>query len=155
MELHRGEGAGAEDGWAHWRSSVFWRHGPESRNELMTPGGGRALSAFTVQSMADLGYSVDVSQASPYTLHDPAAKASAKISVSAPSILGGVRTWQFEGAERILGRRVTFDLPDNQRPWGGGFPSHAEPDLTCGAGQMNEPIYVVDPQGRIVRTISR
>ena len=118
-------------------------------------GGGGPLSAITVQSLADLGYGVDVTQADPYSLPRAAGKASAKIAVSAPSILGDDQTWQFEGAERILGRRVTFDLPDNQRTWGGGSPSHAEPDLTCGAGQMDEPIYVVDPQGRIVRTINR
>ena len=131
---------------SHWRRSVFG-------DEVM--GGGGPLSAITVQSLADLGYGVDVTQADPYSLPGAAGKASATIAVSAPSILGDDQTWQFEGAERILGRRVTFDLPDNQRTWGGGSPSHAEPDLTCGAGQMNEPIYVVDPQGRIVRTINR
>ena len=133
---------------AHWRYAAL-------PGELMGPRGGPALSAITVQSIADLGYGVDVTLADAYTLPGAAGKASAKIAVSTPSILGDDQTWQFEGAERILGRRVTFDLPDNQRTWGGGSPSHAEPDLTCGAGQMNEPIYVVDPQGRIVRTINR
>ena len=132
----------------HWRVPVL-------RGELMGPGGGGALSAITAQSLADLGYGVDATQADPYTLPGAAGKASAKIAVSAPSILGDDRTWQFEGAERILGRRVSFDLPDNQRTWGGGSPSHAEPHLTCGAAQMNEPIYVVDPRGHIVRTINR
>ena len=132
----------------HWRVPVL-------SGELMGPGGGGALSAITVQSLADLGYGVDATQADPYVLPGAAGKASAKIAVSAPSILGDDRTWQFEGAERILGRRVSFDLPDNQRTLGGGSPSHAEPDLTCGAAQMNEPIYVVDPRGHIVRTINR
>ena len=38
------------------------------RGELMGPRGGPALSAITVQSMADLGYGVDVTQADAYTL---------------------------------------------------------------------------------------
>ena len=32
--------------------------------------------------------------------------------------------------------------------------THAEPEWACGVGQAQEPIYVVDPQGRIVRTIN-
>ncbi len=83
---------------SHWRFSVFW-------GELMAGGG--ALSAITIQSLADLGYNVDVTQADPYTL-GAAAKASAKIAAPA---------------------------------------THAH-------GEQREPIYVVDPQGRIVRTIS-
>ena len=31
----------------------------------------------------------------------------------------------------------------------------AEPQWTCGVGQQREPIYVVDPQGRVVRTLHR
>ena len=72
-----------------------------------------ALSAITVQSLADLGYSVDVTQADPYTLPS-AAKASAKIAARS---------------------------------------THAEPELSCGFGQAQEPIYVVDEQGRVVRTL--
>ena len=41
-----------------------WRFG----GELMSPFGGSALSAITVQSLADLGYVVDVSRADPYRL---------------------------------------------------------------------------------------
>ena len=138
----------SQDG-GHWRSSVF------GTREVMISGDG-ALSGITVQSLADLGYGVDVAQADAYTLPSAAAgKAVAKIAVSAPSILGDDRTGRFEGAERIWGRGVTFDLPDNQRTWGDGSPAHAEPELTCGAGLMNEPIYVIDPQGHIVRTIDR
>ena len=49
--------------------------------ELMSPPGGPYLSAITVQSFADLGYGVDVTQADPYTLPGAAsAKASAKIA---------------------------------------------------------------------------
>ena len=108
VPVHRQGGPGAAD--SHWRYSVL-------EGELMTytGGSGQALSAITLQSLADLGYAVDVTQAAPYTLPDAAAKASAKIA--AP-------------------------------------PTHAEPEWSCGTGQHQEPIYVVDPQGRIVRTIS-
>ena len=95
---------------SHW-SSVLW-------GDIMALGGQvgeQALSAITIQSLADLGYNVDVTQADPYTLPLAAAKASAKIA--APS-------------------------------------TYAEPEWSCGVGQEQEPIYVVDPQGRIVRTIS-
>ncbi|MYG80732.1 MAG: hypothetical protein F4187_02685, partial [Gemmatimonadetes bacterium] len=52
---------------AHWRESVF-------DDEIMTPfvGGGHALSLITIESLADLGYGVDVTQAEPYNL--PAAR---------------------------------------------------------------------------------
>lgn len=43
---------------SHWR---FW-------GELMSPSGSPALSAITVQSLADLGYVVDVSRADPFQL---------------------------------------------------------------------------------------
>jgi len=48
---------------SHWRRSVMG-------SELMTRSLGRvySLSAITIQSMADLGYSVDVSQADAYTV---------------------------------------------------------------------------------------
>ena len=47
---------------SHWRASVF-------PGELMQPsnsGQKEALSAITIQSLADLGYSVDVTAADPY-----------------------------------------------------------------------------------------
>lgn len=52
---------GSSDG--HWRDSVFV-------GELMTPFIGRehALSLITIESLADLGYGVDVTQAESYTL---------------------------------------------------------------------------------------
>ncbi len=52
---------------SHWRESVFG-------NELMTPThnyDANPLSAITIQSLADLGYRVDVSQADAYRLPDP------------------------------------------------------------------------------------
>ena len=65
---------------SHWRGNVL-------EGEIMGPGGGPALSAITVQSLADLGYGVDVTQADAYTLPGAAAKASAKIA-ALPSISG-------------------------------------------------------------------
>ncbi len=48
---------------AHWQESVF-------DDELMTPfvGGGHALSLITIESLADMGYGVDITQAESYTL---------------------------------------------------------------------------------------
>ena len=48
---------------SHWRQSVM-------QTELMTPGSSSSapLSAITIQAMADLGYTVDVTQADTYTL---------------------------------------------------------------------------------------
>ena len=57
----------------HWREFVFW-------NELMSSflwsddTGIAPLSAITIQALADMGYTVDVSQADPYTLPTPSAK---------------------------------------------------------------------------------
>ena len=110
---------GAAD--AHWRFSVF-------RNELMTTrsGGSIALSAITIQSLADLGYVVDVTQAEPYKLPGAAAKIAAALS----------------------------SMPREGRPLAGHLES-AEPQWTCGVGQRQEPIDVVDPQGNIIRTLHR
>ncbi|WP_420632537.1 Ig-like domain-containing protein [Candidatus Palauibacter sp.] len=57
----------------HWRYDVL-------RGELMGPRGGSALSAITVQALADLGYAVDVSRADPYEL--PAADAAPAADVA-------------------------------------------------------------------------
>lgn len=164
---------------AHWRLS-------ELPDEVLITGSGRILSAITVQSLADLGYGVDVSQADAYTL--PGATSGAKIAVSpsaGPSIDGIIfhpdiirrtradpggqgsiegrllpgpadeRTDRLESGERMRGGGIAFDLPDVRQIWGMGSPGFTEPKLTCGAGLMDEPVYVVDPQGRIVRTINR
>jgi len=61
---NKGDRPGSDDG--HWRASVFG-------TELMTPAISAAsdsspLSAITIQSLADLGYTVDVSFADPYRL---------------------------------------------------------------------------------------
>ena len=154
----------------HWRYSVL-------AGDLMVPGGGGALSAITVQSLADLGYGVDVTQADPFTLPDAAGKASAKVvaTMPAPPTQAGVYT--FLGADPHGQGEVARGLPsipddllrghlesaegvrdrdfDRDRLMGRlGLPTYAQPEFSCGTGQHQEPIYVVDPQGRIVRTIS-
>ncbi len=62
--------AGPGSGDSHWRQSVFV-------TELMTPfasvGTPDPLSAITIQSLADLGYTVDVGLADPFTLQSAAA----------------------------------------------------------------------------------
>ena len=62
----------------HWRGSVMG-------DELMTPSGTGAISAITVQSLADLGYVVDVTQADAYTLPGNA-RASAADAVGVPAV---------------------------------------------------------------------
>ena len=168
---------------SHWRYSVL-------KGEVMGPQGGVSLSAITVQSLADLGYGVDVTQADPYTLPGAnAGKAVAKITSYQPSALGSVLdvtrahpdgldgaelygqggiaggfpsifgddgpTGRLESAERVWGRGMNIDLADERQMWGTAPPASAEPELTCGAALINEPIYVVDPQGRVVRTIGQ
>ena len=162
---------------AHWRVPLL-------SGELMGPGGGGALSAITVQSVADLGYGVDVTQADAYTLPSATAgKASAKITAAMPAIpgvdvtqadayalLGDDPHWQgrtagglpllpgddhlrgrLESAEWIGGRG--FDFRDD-RLMGRLAPSpRAVPVLSCGVDLRREPIYVIDPQGRIIRTL--
>ena len=163
----------------HWRYSVF-------EGELMRPGGGGALSAITVQSFADLGYGVDVTQADGYFLPWPTA--GAKIALSATvgpaydanvfrpdvftqsdaerygqgSIEGRLsfrpadgRTGRLESSERMWGSDENVNLWKNRRMWREGSSAQVEPKLTCGAGLINEPIYVVDSQGRVVSTIHR
>ena len=159
----------------HWRVSVLW-------GEVMDPGNGYALSAITIQALADLGYGVDVSQADPYTLPGAAGKASAKIAAAEPSILGvdiiqadvhallgADPHWQgrigglplLPGDDRLRGRLESaewiggrgFDLR-NDRLMGRLAPSpRAMPKPLCGVDLRREPIYVIDPQGRIIRTI--
>ena len=55
---------------AHWRANVFRGLDRDFGAEIMEPTIERehALSAITIQSLADLGYIVDVSRADPYTL---------------------------------------------------------------------------------------
>lgn len=68
VPVQSGAEMGSSDG--HWRESVF-------ADELMTPfiSGDHALSLITIESLADLGYGVDLTRAETYTLPgaDPAA----------------------------------------------------------------------------------
>ncbi len=165
---------------AHWRGGAF------ALGELMLPWGGGALSAITVQSLGDLGYGVDVSQADPYTLS--VATSAPKIAVTTPAVPGfaedvfrpGIYTqpgdgppWQgrttdglpsivgdnrqarLESAERMWAGGIKSDFAENRHVWHTGSRSLLEAKFKCGAGLMNEPIYVIDNQGRIVRTLSR
>ena len=152
----------------------------------MGPGGGGALSAITVQSLADLGYGVNVSQADAYTL--PGATA-AKFNSNQPSAPGpvldltrhtispsrdaglygqrriadepssipgdGHRTGRLENAERVWGDGVNVNLWENRQMRRRTPPTDVEPELMCGAGLINEPIYVVDKQERLIRTIGQ
>ena len=109
---------------SHWRYSVL-------PGELMGPRGGEALSAITVQSLADLGYGVDVTQADSYTLPGAAAaQASAMQSVAMPPL---------SGDDRSSGRLAS--------------PTQTQPKLWCGFDGEREPMYVVDQQGRIILTV--
>ena len=67
---------------AHWRPS-------ELPDELMGPTGGSVLSAITVQSLADLGYGVDVTQADSYTLPSAASAQAGSISTAAAMTIDG------------------------------------------------------------------
>ena len=160
----------------HWRTSVFGQ-------ELMTYGGD--LSAITIQSLADLGYSVDVTQADPYTLLNPRASAkivpaqlsnylrdadNARTGAHIPgSQKAHERGWNTGAMRTIPGRdRLGVTLESAE---GIGYPvadfgdnglaarlhssPGAEPETTCGAGVSRDPIYVVDSKGRIIRTIDR
>ena len=88
----------------HWRGDMF-------KNEVLSAnvGLGQSLSAITVQALADLGWTVDATQADPFTLAPPF-KSAAKVNVA--------------------------------------------PKWSCGTGHQRQPIFVVDEQGYIVRTIS-
>ena len=70
-------GSASQD--SHWRESVM-------QSELMTPRIGEAvthpLSAITIQSLADIGYTVDVTQADAYTL-----PTTSKIAIGSEGLL--------------------------------------------------------------------
>ena len=70
--------AGPGSGDSHWRQSVL-------RTELMTPyaslGTPDPLSAISIQSLADLGYMVDVNLAEPYTLPGTADAAAGELDL--------------------------------------------------------------------------
>ena len=120
----------------HWRNSVF-------SNELMRSGGGGALSAVTVQSLADIGYGVDGTRAGAYPLpHE-----QGRIAGSLPLMPGDDRlTGRLESTDRGF----DLDVRDN-RLMGHLAPyPQAEPKPLCGLHLRREPIYVVDQQGYII-----
>ena len=47
-----------------------------------------------------------------------------------------------------------YTLPDAAAAKVAAFHPQAEPQLMCGVGTEREPIYVVDPQGQIIRTLN-
>ena len=76
-------GAGRAD--SHWRESVLG-------HELMTPilgvGQTQPLSAVTIQSLADLGYGVDVSRAEPFALPASATSFALRAQAAASTVAG-------------------------------------------------------------------
>ncbi len=75
-------GVGTRDG--HWRQSVFGPH--ELMEGFASPSAAmrQPLSAITIQSLSDLGYIVDVSQADAYTLPSQAA---AKLAIASEHLI--------------------------------------------------------------------
>ena len=86
VPLENTGGAGTAD--SHWRESVFF-------NELMTGfvnsrasvpvGLLNPLSAMTIQSIADVGYAVNVKAADPYTIPGTAARVQSQLNVGVPA----------------------------------------------------------------------
>ena len=164
---------------AHWRTDVF------VSNEIMLPWGGPALSAVTVQSMADLGYGVDAARADLYTLTGATAGAKIAEIPSSLSLPGLDFTSADDNVRRNVDQDVHGETPEAlatiagydswrkrmthaEAMWGRGVdfgnggamgrlapPAGADPELICGAGLYREPINVVDPQGRVVGSIGR
>ena len=97
-------GAGSAN--LHWRGSVL-------RGELMRPlnrvGSRETLSAITIRSLADLGYTVDASLAEPYTLPGVGAadeKPGRVVDLSDDVLRGPVQVVDTEGrVVRVLGGR--------------------------------------------------
>ncbi len=131
---------------SHWRVSVF-------PDELMRSGGGSALSAITVQSMADLGYGVDVTQADPYTLPGAtSAQARADTKTAIASIpADDPLTERLGRAEPVAA--CGFDLRDSRLTKRLAPPSQTVPMLSCGLDLGWEPIESVDQLGRIIRAL--
>ena len=131
---------------SHWRYSVL-------RGELMGPRGGVALSAITVQSLADLGYGVDVTQADAYTLPGAAsaqARANTMAAIASIPVDNPLRE-VLGGAEPVAA--CGFCLRDSSLTRRLAPPSQAAPMLSCGLDLGWKPIEVVDQEGRIIHTI--
>lgn len=94
-------GTGSADG--HWREAVLG-------NELMTPtvnSGNNPFSAITIESLADMGYAVDVSVADAYSLPTPAPpRAIAEERASAFDLTGDLYrgpVWIYDEKGRLVG----------------------------------------------------
>ena len=124
----------------HWRRSVFG-------DELMGPIGTGALSAITVQSLADLGYGVDVSQADPYTLPGATGKARARAAAAKPSTPGVDRVFAavFTGLAAALPSTPDGVGRQHDRPMVGLAPS---PESCAGAEVWCRSAAGADSRGR-------
>ena len=71
------------------------------------------------------------------------------------STVGDGGTGWLGSAQGMWDRGMNSGLADRRMMLGAGPGANAVPESACGAGLMNEPIYVGDPQGRVVRTINR
>ena len=74
------------DDLGHWRGDAFGWGWPR---ELMMDGGGTLLSTITIQSLADLGYTVDVTRADPFRLPGSTKAAAIKTVTLRDDILRG------------------------------------------------------------------
>ena len=139
VPVHRGD-------LAHWRGSVL-------RGELMIAGGGSSLSAITVQSLADLGYGVDASQADAYTLPGAvSAQAAGTAATVIASTPGDAPLWEgMEGAGPSAAR--AFDLSGNSLTGYPVPPFQASATRRCGLDLRSEPLRVIDRGGRVIRVI--
>jgi hypothetical protein len=100
VPVEAGGGAGTAD--SHWREAVF-------KSELMTgylSQGVNPLSATTIGSFQDLGYSVDVSRADPFDLAT-ALRSTALASDEPPLDLGNDVRPEAPGTVGLDGRPVT------------------------------------------------
>ena len=82
---------------SHWRETVFV-------NELMTGfvgNAGNPLSALTIASLADMGYTVNLAAAEPYTLPGPAQSGGRQSLVGQPRV------------EPIMMRTIPIVMPDD------------------------------------------
>jgi hypothetical protein len=116
-------GPGTRD--AHWRESVFG-------NEIMTGylnSGANPISRVTVASMADLGYTVDMSKADPYTRPGG----------------GGVGGGSGSGGGAALRAPLTGDVSDLARRLASGQVSHTDNQLItptcCCAGCVTAAVF--------------
>ena len=117
---------------SHWRVPVL-------RGELMGMYGGGALSAITVQALADIGYGVDVTQADEYALPGAAA-----VSGAGGASWTGVRERPLSVAPRGAGGLGDLEADGRDaRLLRDGAPALAEPAPFCGVHGGAEPIPVV------------